>query len=128
MHAMIQERKTWIAGYLVKLILVRHNEACNPELSELVMPDGRRFLVCEDNCFTQWIYLALPEAFKMALVGTRWEQSNQQYLKASRIILHQHMLLLEITVNLVLAACSGEGIRLEPTFFQIRFREMINHI
>lgn len=128
MHRMTEDifkQKVWIGGYFIELVLVRYDEACNYVLSELVMTDGRRFSVCFDNSFSQWIYLACPEAFKMALVSTRWEHSNEQYLKASRIRFHKDRLQLEITVNLVLAACSGDGIRLETSVFQICFLELM---
>ena len=117
-------RKIWLGGYLVELVLVRHDEACGYVLSELVMADGRYFSMCPESVFTQWVYLACPEAFKMALVGTRWENSNKEYLKASKILLDKDRLYLEFTVRLVMAACTGDGICFDTRVFRLCFTEL----
>ena len=104
-------RKLWLGGYFVELVLVKNDSACDFVLSELVMQDGRKYTLLSDDGFKQWVYLCCPHAFKMALVGTRWEHSNVPYLKSSRIVLRKDNLQLIITVSPVKAACSVDGIR-----------------
>jgi hypothetical protein len=108
-------RQLWLGGYFVELVLVKNDSAFDFVLSELVMQDGEKYTLLSDDGFKQWVYLCCPEAFKMALVGTRWEHLNEQYLKSSRIVLRKDKLQLIITVSPVKAACSADGIRFEKS-------------
>jgi hypothetical protein len=102
-------------------------ESCDPVFMCLHL-DGDKYTHVDDNGFTQWVYLAFPEAFKSALRGTRFDSEDcLSYCFQSKCKLLSNRpagksrLRWNISVNYLVSTCCADGIGIEQRDFELNF-------
>ena len=90
--------------------------------------DGMTFTDVDHDGFSQWIYLAFPEAFSAALRGTRYEKNKSLsfcFLSSCSLLdissSNTRILRWKLGVNYLLSACSADGVRIEPRIYELDF-------
>ena len=65
--------------------------------------------------FRQWVYLVCPEAYHSAF------RTRRPYILASNAFRRGYSIVWDVTVNHLVATCTGAGLRAQPRHFRLVF-------
>ncbi len=90
-----------------------NNEAWDPVFQSLLL-DGIEYTRVENpGSFSQWMYLVFPDAFALALKGTKWEGRGLRYVcEETSVRTSTGRVEWTIRVNYIVSAFNWDGIEL----------------
>ena len=106
---------------LCGLKLVKQPPRLDFSCSGLVLPSGSEFQLIDDDGFSQWIYLACPASFQMAVPNKRGVSFAPDYILESRAVCLGRDIAWFITVNFLQAMCNAGGVCMTVRKFHLKF-------